>query len=100
MSNETVSVKILDKDYQVACPADERMALLQSAQVLDERMRKIKNSGGVAGLERIAVMAALNLSHELILAQQVGQTSGVSQAVLDRMQSKIESQLNQLSGSE
>jgi cell division protein ZapA len=97
VSNETVSVKILDKDYQVACPADERVALVQSAQVLDERMRMIKSSGGVIGLERIAVMAALNLSHELLLAQQSGASVGANQASLDRMQSKIEAQLDQLS---
>ncbi|WP_339897404.1 cell division protein ZapA [uncultured Gilvimarinus sp.] len=97
MSNETVSVKILDKDYQVACPAEERVALVQSAQVLDERMRMIKSAGGVVGLERIAVMAALNLSHELLLAQQASDSSGVNQAALDRMQHKIEAQLDQLS---
>lgn len=96
MSNETVSVKILDKEYQVACPADARMGLLQSAQVLDERMRKIKSSGGVIGLERIAVMAALNLSHELLLAQQASAAPKADQETLSRMQNKIEAQLDQL----
>ncbi|MEC8427752.1 MAG: cell division protein ZapA, partial [Pseudomonadota bacterium] len=53
MSNDTVFVKILDKEYQVACPPDERMALTQAAQELDNRMRVIKGSGSVIGLERI-----------------------------------------------
>src|SRR5690554_2608398 len=69
MASETVVVQILDKDYQVSCPAEERNALLQSALLLDERMRIIKRGGAVIGLERIAVMAALNLSHELLQAK-------------------------------
>lgn len=70
MSSETVFVKILDKEYQVACPREERAALQESAELLDERMRTIKRSSSVIGLERIAVMAALNLSHELLQAKQ------------------------------
>src|SRR5690625_5466100 len=69
MASETVVVQILDKDYQVSCPPEERNALLQSAQLLDERMRTIRRGGAVIGLERIAVMAALNLSHELLRAK-------------------------------
>ncbi|HEY7886328.1 MAG TPA: cell division protein ZapA [Cellvibrionaceae bacterium] len=95
MSNNTVYVKILDKEYQVACPPEERGALLQSAQVLDERMRMIKNSGSVIGLERIAVMAALNLSHELIQAQSGGGNAGTTDnAALQRLQQKIQNQLD------
>jgi cell division protein ZapA len=96
VSNETVSVKILDKDYQVACPAEERAALVQSAHILDERMRAIKGSGSVVGLERIAVMAALNLSYELLLAQHAGTSSQLDQAALSRMQEKIEAQLDHI----
>jgi cell division protein ZapA len=70
MSNDTVFVQILDKDYQVACPMDERDALRNAAQSLDERMRDIRGSGAVIGLERIAVMAALNLSYELQEAEE------------------------------
>lgn len=70
MSSETVYVKILDKEYQVACPREERAALQESAELLDERMRMIKRGGSVIGLERIAVMAALNLSHELLQAKR------------------------------
>ena len=63
-----VSVRILDKEYQVACPADERTALLDSAEILDTKMREIRDSGKVVGLERIAVMAALNMANELLQA--------------------------------
>jgi cell division protein ZapA len=64
-----VSVRILDKEYQVACPASERTDLLDSAEVLDAKMREIQNTGRVHGLDRIAVMAALNMANDLLRAQ-------------------------------
>ena len=64
-----VSVRILDKEYQVACPASERTDLLDSAEVLNERMREIRDSGRIVGLDRIAVMAALNMANDLLHAQ-------------------------------
>ncbi|QEI11014.1 cell division protein ZapA [Cellvibrio japonicus] len=94
MSNETVVVKILDKEYQVACPREERQALLESAQLLDERMKAIRSTGAVIGLERIAVMAALNLSHELLQARQSGnQGKGANQADLLRLHEKLDRSL-------
>lgn len=96
MSNETVFVKILDKEYQVACPREERQALQQSAQLLDERMKSIKNTGAVIGLERIAVMAALNLSHELLQARVPnGGTPSADRADLQRLNDKITRALNE-----
>ena len=64
-----VSVRILDKEYQVACPLDERTDLLDSAEVLNAKMLEIRNSGRVVGLDRIAVMAALNMANDLLHAQ-------------------------------
>ena len=64
-----VTVNILGKEYQVACPADEKDALIASARMVHENMEKIRNSGKVVGVDRIAVMAALNLAHELIFLQ-------------------------------
>ena len=64
-----VSVRILDKEYQVACPPDERTDLLDSAEVLNTKMREIRDSGRIVGLDRIAVMAALNMANDLIHAQ-------------------------------
>ena len=61
-----VSVRILEKEYHVACPAEERAALLDSAEYLNRKMREIRDSGKVVGLDRIAVMAALNLAHEFL----------------------------------
>lgn len=64
-----VSVRILDKEYQVACPPDERTDLLDSAEILNNKMREIRDSGRVVGLDRIAVMAALNMANDLMHAQ-------------------------------
>jgi cell division protein ZapA len=61
-----VSVRILEKDYTIACPYEERSALLDSAEFLNARMKEIRDAGKVAGLDRIAVMAALNLAHEFM----------------------------------
>ncbi len=97
MSSETVFVKILDKDYQVACPAGEKYALTEAARNLDERMRSIRNQGSVIGLERIAVMAALNLSHELLLARGQGGDANLSDSALTRLNEKLEQALNKLS---
>jgi len=64
-----VSVRILEKEYQVSCPASERADLLDSAEALNDRMREIRDSGKIVGLDRIAVMAALNMANELLHAQ-------------------------------
>jgi cell division protein ZapA len=61
-----VSIKILGKEYQVACPAEEKADLLASADLLNKKMQDIRNSGKVLGLDRVAVMAALNMANELI----------------------------------
>ncbi len=68
-----VNIKILEKDYQISCPPEERAALLNSAELLNERMREIRDSGRVVGLERIAVMAALNMANELLRSRERGE---------------------------
>lgn len=75
MSEERLSrvgVRLLDREYQVACPAEERSDLLDSAEYLDAKMREVRDSGKVAGLERIAVISALNLANELIKIRRQG----------------------------
>lgn len=66
--NAQVSVRILDKEYQVACPASERTNLLDSAEILNAKMLEIRDTGRIVGLDRIAVMAALNMANDLINA--------------------------------
>jgi cell division protein ZapA len=67
---EPIAVQILDREYQFTCTAEERKDLLDAAHHLNERMREIKANGRLMALERIAVMAALNLSDELLKMQK------------------------------
>ena len=103
MRNNTVSVQILDKQYQVACPDNQRQELIESARLLDEQMRSIRDSGKVVGLERIAVMAALNLAHELIDTRRAGaqqeldlNASAAAKDALGRLDEKLDDALARL----
>jgi cell division protein ZapA len=89
-----VSVRILDKEYQVACPASERTDLLDSAEALNSKMLEIRDSGRVVGLDRIAVMAALNMANDLLHAQArdrllEGDLSGRLKIISDRVESAL-----------
>jgi len=77
---ETVTVNILDKEYQVSCKRDEVNALKESAQYLDARMREVKASSSVLGLDRIAVMAALNIANDYLLESKKTESVVASQA--------------------
>lgn len=67
---QTINISIFDKEYQVSCKHDEIQALRDSAYYLDGKMREIKASGSVLGLDRLAVMAALNIANEYLSAEQ------------------------------
>lgn len=71
----TVQVHILEKDYQIACAPEQQSALLNAARYLDEQMRNIRATGKVIGLERIAVMAALNITHQFLNNEQLEQSN-------------------------
>jgi len=66
----TLDVTVLGREYKVACREQERAELVEAVQFLDQRMREIRDSGKVVGVERIAVMAALNIAHELLRARR------------------------------
>ncbi|MDP2804899.1 MAG: cell division protein ZapA, partial [Gallionellaceae bacterium] len=66
-----LDVKILDRDFRVACSDDEKPELLQAVAYLDKKMREISDAGKVVSIEKIAVMAALNITHEF-LATKLG----------------------------
>ena len=90
-----VNVKILDKEYQISCKADEKAALLDSAELLNSKMLEIRDSGKVTGLDRIAVMAALNMANELLLARGHGEhletdDAGRIQAMRERVESALQ----------
>lgn len=87
----TTFVNILDKEYQVACPEGEKAALNRAAHDLDKRMRAIRSSGAIVGLERIAVMAALNLCHEL--QQRNADPDSIDTETLERIAKKLDAVL-------
>ena len=76
----TLDVSILGREYRVGCKQSERDELLLAVQLLDRRMREIRDSGKIAGTERIAVMAALNIAHELLGARNSAETSSAPNA--------------------
>ncbi len=81
-----ISVSILDKDYEVACAPDEVDALRASARHVDRQMRAIKNSGKVIGLDRLAVMAALNIANDYLGAEA---RCGQIEKRVDRLAEKL-----------
>ena len=64
-TSEPVSIRILDREYTVGCEPDERDGLMAAARLLDAKMREVRGGNRVAALDRVAVLAALNLAHEL-----------------------------------
>jgi len=88
--NTTVNLSILGKEYKVACPRDKETDLLSAARQLDDRMRVIRNSGRTTGSDRIAVIAALNMSAELAQVQQeLKVLKDQSRDQLDRIMEKV-----------
>ena len=90
-----VEIKILGKEYRIACTSSEQADLLESARQLDEKMREVRDTGRVVGQDRIAVMAALNIAHELNLAkkEQTVTNPEVDQQLI-KLQTKIDETLN------
>lgn len=94
MSN-TVTVTILDKDYTVACPPEQEDDLHTAARHLDKEMREIRNSGRINGVERIAVMVALNMTYDLLQTQEkLQENSTGSLDGINRINSKLEDALH------
>jgi len=87
---KTVAVSIMDKEYRVACEPGEEDALLASALDLDERMRAIRQTGKIIGTERIAVMVALNMAHELL---NLSNSSNEVDASLERRMRNLQDQV-------
>ncbi len=93
-SGKPITVNILDKEYLISCDESEREQLHTAATYLNTKMQDMKNSGRVIGGERIAVMTALNLAHELLAYKQENDnyTSSID-TTIQRLQSKIDEAL-------
>lgn len=89
-----IKVHLLGKEYPIVCPQNEEHDLLIAARYLDDKMRQIRDTGRVFGAERIAVMAALNIAHELIQLQQQNRllSAGLNER-LSAMHEKIDATL-------
>lgn len=98
MSSETVpvTVRIMEKEFCVACPKAERDSLLESARYLDGKMREIHDSRKVVGMDRIAVICALNMAHELLQSNQTSAASndGPLASRVKSLHDKIEAALH------
>jgi cell division protein ZapA len=82
---EQIDVKILERDYRLAVSTEDKPQLLDAVKLVDDRMKVIRDGGRVSGMDRIAVMAALQLAHELISAKTSGPSS-VAPELLRRVQ--------------
>jgi cell division protein ZapA len=91
--SKTLDVNIMGRTYKVACSDEERNALLSAVAYLDRKMTEIKGAGRVASAERIAVMAALNITHELLSSRN--NASGFDIEGLRRRMAAMEATLDQ-----
>lgn len=88
-----VVISILGKEFSVACPANERPALEASARYLDERMREVHEGGKVMGMDRCAVVAGLNIAHELLALRGNGSGAPASNRRLEALCARIDAVL-------
>ena len=86
---EPLTVKIMDKEYRIACPEEEKGNLKASAELLNEKLNEIKQQGSVIGTERIAIMAALNMSHEILHNQSIVEEHGDLNERIDDLSERI-----------
>ena len=90
-ANEPVSVRVLDREYTVGVAPDERDSLMAAARVLDTRMREIRGANRMAAVDRVAVLAALNLAHELLQLRQHGERLDRDvERALDRLHHRLD----------
>lgn len=100
MAAETVqaTVKILDREYQIACREDERADLMAAAEMVNDRMKAIRGRGSVIGTDRVAVMTALNMAHELLALQETQATCERIAERVSALQERVGEALEQDSG--
>jgi len=86
-----LQINVMGREFRVACPENEQKGLLEAVDYLNKKMGEIRDNGKIIGLERIAIMAALNIAHEL-LSTKVG---GFDIAALKRRMDSMETMLDQ-----
>ena len=93
VKKKTLDVSIMGRTYKVACAEEEREALLAAVEYVDRKMSEIKSAGKVASAERIAVMAALNITHELLSCRDAG--AGFDIEALKRRMASMQAALDE-----
>jgi len=90
---KNVDVSIMGRDFRIACPEEEEAGLLEAVDFLDKRMGEIRDSGKLVGVERIAIMAALNITNELLNTRTGGVDIGGLQRRINSMQERLDQAL-------
>jgi cell division protein ZapA len=95
-NQDSLTIKVLEKEYRVACPPEEKESLIASATVLNEKLMQIKSKGSVISTERIAVMAALNMSHEILNGKElVGEHADLNDRI-DSLSERIDNTMREI----
>jgi len=89
---KSLQIAIMGREFRVACPEDEQAGLLEAVDYLNKKMLEIRDGGKVIGLERIAIMAALNIAHEMVQARNGG---GFDMGDLKRRMARMETVIDQ-----
>ncbi len=94
--SRSLDVSIMGREFRVACPEGEEQALLDAVAYLDRKMNEIREGGKIVGVEKIAIMAALNISHELLSARLPGGFDiGEFKRRMGSMQAQIEQAMSE-----
>ena len=95
-NQDSLSIIILDKEYRVACPPGEQESLQASANELNRKLTEIKAKGAVIGTERIAIMAALNLCHEMLTGKTIQAENTELNTRIESLSDKIDSSMREI----
>ncbi len=95
-NQDSLSIIILDKEYRVACPPGEQDSLQASANELNKKLNDIKRKGAVIGTERIAIMAALNLCHEMLTGKSLQTEHADLNTRIESLSDKIDSNMREI----
>jgi len=86
---EPLTIKIMDKEYRIGCPEEEKDNLRASADLLNEKLDEIKQQGSVIGSERIAIMTALNMSHDILHSKSITSERGELDERIEALSERI-----------
>lgn len=92
---KSLQITIMGRDFRVACPENEQAGLLEAVDYLNKKMLEIRDSGKVIGLERIAIMAALNIAHEFLTTKVGGFDVGEVRRRMVRMETAIDQAMSE-----